>query len=560
MLNNDEESPYDRKPSQISALDTSIGSNDLSFDSPDSEDDSSTDEEAEAAVQDDMIMAERTSQLMTDFRSYINDIQGGMTSVNGMDAEHGEQEKPSTSGTDFSDSGAEGILMRSWNDQPSATVNNKKPYKDNPFAVTHGYGDIYNDVVLTRNPYGERSYSKKLKRCFIRTIIAGVLIAIVLSIVHSVHRRHVEENLPDWEGELAEIEEEAKHKQPSSVAVEPENTEQMSHNTQVGEGLQKPITTWNQDSNKFYADVQDLDEDSGKSSNTHSAQSISSGESAAQEMISMTLTGSTDMEKTQEGTPPAVHETQKPIFAPVATPHMTEEDFTLVSNEYSFAETYKPVWFSRNQGWTGNTYAAADAFCKSKENSMLCPYEVYCPTGPNHLPYGGIRPESTVWAPISDSKNGWVSVSGQNTCVTYMVMNLNNPLWGLTGEDNEEMTRHIMCCQDPNSSTIVDAVSVSDSSQSAIQTLTENAGASTIIQPTEISGEEIQELYTDVAKQFRPMAFTRDRGWTGQTYMSAIMFCASQESRIPCPYEVICPLGPQGVPIAGMHLFCFHCH
>lgn len=260
--------------------------------------------------------------------------------------------------------------------------------------------------------------------------------------------------------------------------------------------------------------------------------------------------------------------TPKPTPAPIVDTAQAEEDFNMASDEYAFAETYQPVWFDRDHTWTGQTWDEADAFCKSKQNARLCPYEVYCPTGPNHLPYGGVRPESTVWAPMSDSRNSWVSVSGQNTCVTYMVLNLINPSWGLTGQDNEEMTRHVMCCRDPNDVVASDGqdsnVAVSDVvlenlqssaeaiASDAVDTTASDAGATSSVQPTPMSDENRDKLYQAVSKEYKPMAFTRERGWTGQTYTSALMFCAAQESKILCPYMVVCPLGPNGMPVSGM--------
>jgi hypothetical protein len=146
---------------------------------------------------------------------------------------------------------------------------------------------------------------------------------------------------------------------------------------------------------------------------------------------------------------PSLERTSLPTPSPVS-----DDDLTVVSTTAATAllleDTYQPIWFAREEGWNGQTWNEADAFCKSND-ARLCPYEVYCPTGPNHLPYGGVRPESVVWAPISDSNNGWVSVSGQNTCVRYDILYLVSPSWGITGEDNEDKTRHIMCCKDPNS-------------------------------------------------------------------------------------------------------------
>lgn len=290
---------------------------------------------------------------------------------------------------------------------------------------------------------------------------------------------------------------------------------------------------------------------------------VASSDAAGIESTSTTVddtTAPSSIVQVAASTTPKPTDERTPSPIPVPTPGFTEEDYNLASDEYSFAETYQPEWFDRNQGWSGQTWEAADTFCKSKMNARLCPYEVYCPTGPNHLPYGGVRPESVVWAPMIDSNNAWVSVSNQNTCVTYTVLNLINPSWGLTGNGNEEMTRHVMCCKDPSDVVLA----VSDSTESpeesfvseSVDAITndaaaDDAGGESSVQPTPTTDENKEKLYQIVSKEFKPFAFSRDRGWTGQTYTSALMFCASQESKIPCPYEIVCPLGPGEMPITG---------
>lgn len=286
--------------------------------------------------------------------------------------------------------------------------------------------------------------------------------------------------------------------------------------------------------------------------------------------------------------------TQKPTSQPVppaspTDPSMAtaEEDFVLASEEYSFAETFQPQWYSRSDGWNGQTWSAAYEFCGSKSNGrMLCPYEVYCPTGPNHLPYGGVRPESEVWAPISDSGNGWVSVSDSNTCLRYTVLNLVSPSWGKSGVGNEEMTRHVMCCTDPDSIAVTDAEEANvvegadtateamiDNGEVVVAELTANdkgdelnnvsvevnptptgegeselSNVSVDVNPTPMSSADQDHLYQMIDK---PRAFTREQGWDGQTYSAALIFCASQDSMIPCSYEVVCPVGNKGPPISG---------
>jgi len=79
----------------------------------------------------------------------------------------------------------------------------------------------------------------------------------------------------------------------------------------------------------------------------------------------------------------------------------------------------------------GTTYSEAIDFCSSQEGdaSTLCPYEVYCPTGPHHIPLGGYRgidsdgnAESSSRAPISNYNEGWVQVGNKNSCVQYSLV------------------------------------------------------------------------------------------------------------------------------------------
>lgn len=275
-----------------------------------------------------------------------------------------------------------------------------------------------------------------------------------------------------------------------------------------------------------------------------------------------TATTQAAVAETEAATPTAVA-TPEPTPQPVSQPETVTVsydepvDFNTASEEYKFAEAYNPTWFDRSTGWDGQSYLAAGTFCASR-NLMLCPYEAYCPTGPNHLPYGGVRPDAGSWAPISDSNNGWVSVSEDNACVRYMVLNLISPHWGLTGEGNEEITRHLMCCRDPNRAVTSDredmASYVSDGSDDA-------AGAAAAMFYSDESDpvpeeEAMEKVYSFMSANFEPIAYTRDNGWDGQTYGDALRFCASQNSKIPCPYEVLCPMASNGYSIVGMWTFC----
>lgn len=297
-MNNDEEEPYHHKISQISSIDSDEDELAMSSDSSSVEDYDA--EQAEAA---DMAIAERTNQLMTDFRSYINDLQGedSAAATNGdaleqnVDAEYGEK-----TANNIDDSGS---LMRSW-DQP------KLSHRDD--HISYGYGDIHDDVIYSRNPH--RPYSKKLKKCLLGSIFGAVLTSVIVGIASGVHKSRVEKTLPDWEGELAEIQQEE-----NKIKGEPQHTEQISHNPQVGEGLQ----------NGYYADAQGLDETGG---NAPTMDASSGKEETAAEIINYTIEN--------------------------------EEKWKTVEN------TFHPKWFDRSTGWEGETYDEGLIFCGRKKDEV----------------------------------------------------------------------------------------------------------------------------------------------------------------------------------------------
>merc|ERR1719356_1086696 len=90
---------------------------------------------------------------------------------------------------------------------------------------------------------------------------------------------------------------------------------------------------------------------------------------------------------------------------------------------YQTAESFKPRWYDRSSGWVGTTYAEAAAFCRAVDGGTqtLCPYEVYCPTGPHHIPFGGHKKEDSSRSPVANHDNGWVQVGAKNVCVQYTV-------------------------------------------------------------------------------------------------------------------------------------------
>ena len=117
-----------------------------------------------------------------------------------------------------------------------------------------------------------------------------------------------------------------------------------------------------------------------------------------------------------------------------------------------------------------------------------------CPGGASDLPYGGARNHPSVsWVPNGSSYNTWVQVGEENACVPYENFHPEtHPSWGITGEDNELITRHILCCN-----MNLDASAESQNVESA-------NSAST-------SQENVMEKY-------QPKWFGRNDGWDGKTY------------------------------------------
>lgn len=202
-------------------------------------------------------------------------------------------------------------------------------------------------------------------------------------------------------------------------------------------------------------------------------------------------------------TPPPTPSANKPADATVQT------GSTAV---YQSVLKFNPIWYDRSSGWNGNTYDDAFEFCtRSGPDYDVCPYDVYCPKGSGSQPHGGVKDEPKgSWAPVGDSFNEWVRVSTDNSCVRYSTMNSGHPEWGLTGVDNEEITRHVMCCQMDNFD-------------------------------GDVSGSEVTAGFSNVQDVYAPTWYQRDEvsadGWIGKTYSDAITFCAEKDSGIPCPYE-----------------------
>jgi len=234
--------------------------------------------------------------------------------------------------------------------------------------------------------------------------------------------------------------------------------------------------------------------------------------------------------------------------------------------EYAQSIQHEPIWYYRTTGWTGQSYQDAVDFCAADhypdgtvsdsgegphgpEGGVLCPYEVLCPSGPNQHPFGGVIDEmelsdgneevSTQWVASSDSPNNWIQVSpGQGMCHTYMSLNLEMPLWGVSGEGNEGITRHVLCCRKMPS--LVD-----DSSVGIIEAPPSNTQMGAPSKPESAA-------YLQYETQYQPVWYDRTTGWKGHSYNAAVEFCADLgDNHKLCPYEAYCPLGKNSNPYGG---------
>jgi len=59
------------------------------------------------------------------------------------------------------------------------------------------------------------------------------------------------------------------------------------------------------------------------------------------------------------------------------------------------------------------------------------------------------------------------------------------------------------------------------------------------------------DAITNALQTFDPTWYDRRSGWEGITYIDAVNFCSSKESRVPCTYEMYCMESANGTPYRG---------
>jgi hypothetical protein len=220
----------------------------------------------------------------------------------------------------------------------------------------------------------------------------------------------------------------------------------------------------------------------------------------------------------QATTPPPTVSPITAEVASVATLPPTSQPTEKPTNDKLVADTFEkleekfdPLWHDR-QVWKGSSYIDAIEFC-AKMGGVICPYEAYCPLGPGPHLYEGARAAATVWAPLIDVPNGWVQVGSQDTCEVYNALHPHPPLWGLNGQGDEDITQHIMCCDD------------------GFTTIAEQAALASR-PPIYSTPTALEQKALDI---YHPIWFQRKHGYDGTTHAESMDFCEHIGDMELCP-------------------------
>lgn len=241
--------------------------------------------------------------------------------------------------------------------------------------------------------------------------------------------------------------------------------------------------------------------------------------------------------------------TNPPLSTPTTSisQHDEESDFSFEMLELSLTQHYNPTWFDRETGWQGQTYQESKDFCNKLNGYIPCPYLVYCP-GEGKKVFGGRRGDGESWAAVNDADNEWVQVGAGGECNLYSTTEGEKPGWGLTGKNNEEITRHILCCHQYQAEEGGEsAVTPADATNSVVEESDTETAVS--IQSRPETGK-MTALEISTQELFHPEWFDSSLGWSGGTYNDAKAYCESLPQPnnghwYLCPHQAYCPNGPR---------------
>jgi hypothetical protein len=219
-----------------------------------------------------------------------------------------------------------------------------------------------------------------------------------------------------------------------------------------------------------------------------------------------------------------------PTTASALTMDVSDESALVLDTLQSLAKKFSPISYDRASGWQGQVYIDALQFCSDMGSLVPCPYDAYCPLGPGQHVVGG-RKNTTSYAPLMSIPNGWVSIGPDNTCMPYNAYNPVPPEWGLTGEGNEEITRHIMCCAEPEAGSGIYLSEV----------VSDGLEYDTAADVTSLQRSEAEQSIMD---EYHPVWYSHRQGYHGTTIEEAEFFCNNVAGKTLCPLDAVCPDGP----------------
>jgi len=219
------------------------------------------------------------------------------------------------------------------------------------------------------------------------------------------------------------------------------------------------------------------------------------------------------------------------------------------------ARKYDPTYFNREMGWSGKTYLEATEYCESEGDREVCPFEAICPMGLYSEPIGGFRDVETpggvaAYVPIKDKSNDWVQVSLSGgipgtehgtPCMPWSYNHESQPVWGVSGDGNDDLMHHIVCCTKVEPTIETPVVSESDATVPLPPPDTTTA----------TNDDYNTQVFKAITEEYQPQWFDRSNGWTGTTQAEAFAFCVDFNKKMPCPYEALCPLGRGSEPLGG---------
>jgi len=215
-------------------------------------------------------------------------------------------------------------------------------------------------------------------------------------------------------------------------------------------------------------------------------------------------------------------------------------DQTLMTDELAWIyeqvdDSYEMMGFARSQGWEGSNFTEALTFCTMAlgEPYEPCDFESLCPNGfILDQSESDETTESDIWVPIDSAENSWYKLLNTGHCVEETTL-----------PAALDVTRYALCCTQPVEVPVVPTSDVAPS-----PTLPPVSSTDGQVVASEV---EYDTVYQGVHELYNPEEHTRSSGWVGQNYTAALEFCASMQSKIPCPYAAICPMGTDGAPIVS---------